>query len=98
MTTLTIEQTVKALEVTIAEDTLSVDLDDGRSISVPIAWYPRLLHATEKELQNWRLISGGHGIHWEDLDEDISTENIIYGQPSGESQASFKRWLNGRGK
>lgn len=61
-----------------------------------LAWYPRLMNATESELQNWRLIGKGYGIHWEELDEDISVEGLLLGKPSGESQTSFKRWLSGR--
>lgn len=85
-----------ALRVTITEDTLSVDLSDGRTISVPLTWFPRLVHATTKERNNWRLIGGGQGIHWEDVDEDISVEGLLAGKPSGESQASFKKWLSRR--
>jgi hypothetical protein len=77
----------------VENDTLSVDLSDGRSISVPIAWFPRLFHSTEQERNNWRLIGRGQGIHWEDIDEDISIEGLIAGRPSGESQESFKKWL-----
>jgi hypothetical protein len=86
----------RAESVTVTNDTLSVDLSDARTISVPLAWFPRLLHASPKERNNWRLIGKGHGIHWEDLDEDISVENLLVGEPSGESQASFKKWLAGR--
>ena len=82
----------------IDEDTLTVELDDGRTISVPVAWYPRLLHASEEERANWRLIGKGHGIHWENIDEDISVESILTGRPSGESQASLKKWLEARRK
>ena len=82
-----------AQNVTVTEDTLCVELNDGRSISVPLAWFPRLLHATIKERNNWRLIGRGHGIHWEDIDEDISVEGLLAGRPSGESQSSFKKWL-----
>ena len=81
---------------TVTEDTLAVDLTDGRSIAVPLAWFPRLLHASPKERKNWRLIGRGQGIHWEELDEDISVEGLLAGRPSGESQASFKRWLASR--
>ena len=83
----------EALNVSLTDDTLSVDLSDGRSISVPIAWFPRLLHSTEQERNNWRLIGRGQGIHWEDIDEDISIEGLLAGKPSGESQESFKKWL-----
>jgi len=82
-----------AIDVLVTEDTLSVELSDGRTISVPIEWYPRLVHATPGERSNWRLIGRGQGIHWDDLDEDISVEGLLAGKPSGESQASFKKWL-----
>lgn len=77
----------------ITADTITVHLSDGRSVSVPLAWYPRLLHASLKERARWRLIGRGRGIHWPDLDEDISLENLLLGRPSGESQSSFKKWL-----
>jgi hypothetical protein len=80
----------------ITSDTLHVDLSDGRTISVPLAWYPRLAHATTEERRNWRLIAHGRGIHWESLDEDISVEGLLAGRASGESQSSFKRWLDSR--
>ena len=82
-----------AENVTASDDTLCVDLSDGRSISVPLAWYPRLSHASSAERRRWRLIGRGLGIHWIDLDEDISVEGLLAGKPSGESQASFSRWL-----
>ncbi|MGH8770555.1 MAG: DUF2442 domain-containing protein [Burkholderiales bacterium] len=85
-----------AQSVKVTGDTLSVDLSDGRTISVPLAWYPRLVHATLKERDNWRLIGGGHGIHWNDLDEDISVEGLLAGKRSGESGVSFKKWLSNR--
>jgi len=86
----------KAENVRVTRDTLSVDLSDGRTISVPLKWFPRLVHATPEERNNWRLIGRGHGIHWEDIDEDISVEGLLAGKPSGESQESFKNWLNQR--
>ena len=82
--------------VIITDDTLSVELSDGRSIAVPITWFPRLLNATKKERSNWRLIGKGQGIHWEDIDEDINIEGLIAGRPSGESQSSFRKWLEQR--
>lgn len=85
-----------AVGVTITNDTLSVELSDGRMIAVPLEWYPRLVHATPEERNRWRLIAHGHGIHWDELDEDISVEGLIAGRPSGESQASLARWLEGR--
>jgi uncharacterized protein DUF2442 len=94
MSTLTAE--AKAQNIAITDDTLAVDLTDGRTISVPLVWFPRLMHGTEKERNNWRLIGDKEGIHWPDLDEDISIENLLIGKPSGESQSSFKRWLENR--
>ena len=82
-----------AESVTLTEDTLSVDLSDGRTITVPLAWFPRLFHATPAERNQWRLIGRGHGIHWGELDEDISVEGLLAGKPSGESQPSFKKRL-----
>ena len=97
MRTSTVEAEVPTAEsITVTEDTLSVDLSDGRTISVPLAWFPRLAHGTAKERKNWRVIGKGYGIHWEDLDEDISVENLLLGQPSGESQSSFQKWLSSR--
>ncbi len=86
----------KAERVSVTEDSLRVDLSDGRTLSVPLAWFPRLLHATSVERINWRLIGKGQGIHWEDIDEDISVEGLLAGKPSGESQESLKKWLNQR--
>jgi hypothetical protein len=85
-----------ATSVQVSEDTLSVELTDGRTIATPLAWYPRLAHATPAERDSWRLIGGGRGIHWPAIDEDISVVNLLAGQPSAESQRSFKKWLAGR--
>jgi hypothetical protein len=85
-----------AQDVAVTEHTLRVDLSDGRTISVPLAWFPRLMHASASERDRWRLIGSGHGIHWEDLDEDISVEGLLAGRPSGESQKSFSKWLLAR--
>src|SRR3989304_10347094 len=85
-----------AQHVTVTDDTLCVDLSDGRSISVPLAWYPRLQHASPTERKHWRFIGKGTGVHWEDIDEDISVEGLLAGRPSGESQESFKKWLTQR--
>ncbi len=86
----------EAQQVAITDDSLTIELSDGRTISVPLAWYPRLLHGSDQERNNWRLTGGKQGIHWSDLDEDISIKNIILGQPSGESQKSLQRWLESR--
>lgn len=82
--------------VMVTDDALIVDLTDGRTISVPLTWYPRLLYGRPEERNHWRLIGGGEGIHWPELDEDISVENILFGQPSGESQRSLRHWLETR--
>ena len=84
---------IKAIQVYMTEDTLTIDLEDGRTLSAPLAWYPRLLHGTAKERNEWRLIAGGEGIHWPKLDEDISVQNLLDGKGSGESQDSLKQWL-----
>ncbi|HAF14155.1 MAG TPA: DUF2442 domain-containing protein [Blastocatellia bacterium] len=94
MSTLAAE--VRARKVVVTDDNLIVDLSDGRSISVPLAWYPRLSHGTRAERHNWRLIGNREGIHWPDLDEDVSVENLLLGKPSGESQDSLKKWLKKR--
>jgi hypothetical protein len=99
MNTLTDEvRLLFAEQVRFTKDSLQVELADGRSISVPLSWYPRLVHATPKERAHWRLIGQGEGIHWPDLEEDISVENLVLGRRSGESQKSFQRWLEGRAK
>lgn len=82
----------------IGEDSLTVDLVDGRSIAVPLAWYPRLVHANDAERSHWRLIGRGEGIHWPDLDEDISVENLLSGARSGEGQRSLNQWLTSRAR
>ena len=89
-------QLATATRVLVSDDTLTVELTDGRTISAPLAWFPRLAHGTAAERNNWKLIGKGHGIHWPDLDEDISVENLLMGKASGESQSSLKRWLEGR--
>ncbi len=86
----------RAQSLVITEDSVIVDLLDGRTISAPLGWYPRLFHATSEERNRWRLIGNGEGIHWPELDEDLSVDNLLLGKPSGESQTSFKRWLEAR--
>ena len=85
-----------AKAVSVTEDNIVVDLSDGRTLTVPLAWYPRLLHGTPNERNNWRLIGRGNGIHWPDLDEDISVPGLLAGNRSGESQQSLARWLESR--
>ncbi|MCY3764862.1 MAG: DUF2442 domain-containing protein [Gemmatimonadetes bacterium] len=88
----------RAADIVVTDDSLTVNFVDGRSISVPLAWYPRLVHGTRRERANWRIIGNGEGLHWPDLDEDLSVEGLLLGRPSGESQRSFQRWLNARGR
>jgi hypothetical protein len=78
------------------EEALIVDLADGRTIIVPLAWFPRLVYGTPAERANWRFIGGGLGVHWPDLDEDISVESLLAGRRSGETQTSLRRWLETR--
>ena len=87
-----------ATGISTTDDTLSVELADGRSISVPLAWFPRLLHASAAERAKWELIGHGTGIHWPLIEEDISIEGLIAGRPSTEGAKSLNRWLAGRGK
>jgi len=91
-------ETPIAQEVTFENESLSVHLQDGRTISVPVAWYPRLLHGTPEERKHWRLIGKGEGINWESLDEDISVAGLLEGRKSMESPASIRRWLDSRDK
>ena len=84
------------LAVRISKHLLTVGLQDGRSISVPLSWYPRLLHGSSGERGNWRLIGQGEGIHWPDLDEDISVTGLLEGTPSQESRESLQEWLKQR--
>lgn len=82
-----------AVNVSVGQETLSVGFSDGRTLSVPVSWYPRLAHGSPEERNNWSLIGSGVGIHWEDLDEDISTLGLMEGKPSNEGQESFQQWL-----
>lgn len=85
-----------AQTVSVSDEALVADLADGRTITVPLAWFPRLAHGTPAERANWRLIARGEGIHWPDLDEDISVESLLKGRRSGETQESLRRWLQRR--
>ena len=91
-------QVADAVEVYATDDRLVVELEDGRTISLPLSWYPRLLHGRPKERNNYQLIGGGSGIHWPDLDEDLSVEDLLAGHRSRESQASLQRWLEERNR
>jgi len=87
---------IRATSVRMSNDALIADLTDGRTVSTPLAWYPRLLHGTPAERDDYQLIGEGLGIHWPQLDEDISIEGILAGRPSHESRESFDRWLASR--
>ena len=88
----------RVVDVTVTDDTLSVDLEDGRTISVPIGWYPRLAKGTPAERCHFRISGAGYGVHWPDLDEDVGVEGLLLGKRSTESAASFERWLRERDK
>ncbi len=83
-------------KVRVTHEELIVDLVDGRTVTVPVQWYPRLANGTPAERRHWRLIGRGEGIHWPDLDEDIGVEDLLAGRPSGESRTSLQRWLKSR--
>jgi len=93
---LTLETEPIINQVTVTEKKLIVELTDGRILSVPISWYPRLVYANQTERQKWEIIGNGYGIEWIDLDEHISIEGLLAGRRSGESQTSFVRWLKKR--
>jgi hypothetical protein len=84
---------LRIYSVLVTDDTLAVDLEDGRTISVPIGWYPRLAHGTPAERAHYEISGAGYGIHWPELDEDIGVEGLLFGRKSLESPASFARWL-----
>lgn len=86
----------RVLSVVVTDDTLSVDLEDGRTVSIPIGWYPRLAHGTDSERENFEISGSGYGVHWPDLDEDIAVEGLLLGKRSSESPSSFERWLKRR--
>jgi Protein of unknown function (DUF2442) len=86
----------RAISVTVTDDTLSVDLEDDRTIAVPIGWNPRLVHGTLAERANVQISGAGYGMHWPELDEDIGVEGLLLGKKSTESAASFERWLQRR--
>lgn len=96
MNTLVIERQARAQSVRVSEEELIVELEDGRTISVPLIWFPRLFYGTPEERANWRFIGNGEGIHWPDLDEDIEIAHLLAGIPSKESQRSLQRWLQRR--
>ena len=86
----------RARKVTVAEDALTADLVDGRTIIVPLLWYPRLWHGTPEERNNFEIFGDGAYIHWPDLDEDLAVAGLLAGRRSGESAQSLKQWLDAR--
>jgi hypothetical protein len=96
MSTLVLEQDPVAVNVMVERDKFVVDLADGRSLVVPLSWYPRLHHGTDAERQNWQLLGDGYAIEWPELDEHIGVEGLVAGRRSGESEESFARWLASR--
>lgn len=96
MTTLTLETEPLAAQIRLTDEKLIVDLVDGRSLVIPLSWYPRLLHASQDERQNWQILGDGYAIEWVDLDEHIGVEGLLAGRPSGESHHSLERWLAAR--
>jgi hypothetical protein len=96
MTTLVLERDPVATLVKVAGGRLVVELDDGRSLSIPLEWYPRLAHGTASERDNWQLWGNGYAIEWPELDEHISVEGLIAGRQSGESLKSLEKWLAAR--
>jgi len=96
MTTLVLEAEPVIDNVVFDAEKFIIELVDGRSLSVPLTWYPRLLTASPSERNHWLLLGDGFGIEWPDLDEHISVEGLLAGRHSGESQHSFERWLAGR--
>ncbi|MEX0613324.1 MAG: DUF2442 domain-containing protein [Pirellulales bacterium] len=98
MTTLVLEQDPVAVKVAFAVDRLVVELADGRSFTVPLDWYPRLVHSSESERQNWQILGDGYAIEWPDLDEHIGVEGLLAGRRSGESESSLSSWLASRSK
>ena len=87
MTTLEPKAGEQVRDVRVTDDAISVDLFDGRTITVPLAWYPRLLHATSEQRANWRISGAGYGIHWSDIDEDLSTQGLLRGAPAPRGRA-----------
>ena len=96
MTTLTLEQDPVAVKVAVTPEQLIVELGDGRTLCVPLSWYPRLLHGSETERRNWQVLGDGYAIEWPDLDEHIGMEGLLAGRRSGESAASIEKWLKAR--
>jgi hypothetical protein len=96
MTTLTLETDPVATNVQVTDDKLIVDLFDGRSIIIPLSWYPRLMHGIQQERNHWQLLGEGYAIEWPDLDEHIGIEGLLAGRRSTERTESLEHWLSER--
>lgn len=96
MTTLVLEADPAAIDVALNDERFTIQLSDGRALSIPLHWYPRLLHATTSERSNWRLLGDGYAIEWPDLDEHIGVEGLLAGRRSAESPESIQRWISQR--
>ena len=96
MTTLVLETEPVAVHVTVTDDKVTIDLADGRSLTVPLVWYPRLMHGSSAERHHWQLLGDGYAIEWPDLDEHIGVKGLLAGRRSGESPQSLARWLAAR--
>src|SRR4051812_11822615 len=96
MTTLVLESDPVAVQVTVSANQLVIELADGRTVSIPLTWYPRLLNGSKAERHNWRILGDGYAIEWPDLDEHIGVEGLLAGRKSGERARSLERWLASR--
>jgi hypothetical protein len=96
MSTLVLDMEPAISEAAVTDEELALDLADGRSIYVPLTWYPRLFYASTSERQHFHLLGDGYAVEWPDLDEHIGIEGLLAGRHSGESQKSLKRWLDSR--
>jgi len=95
--TLVLEKEPLAIGISFYDENMVVELADGRSLRIPLEWYPRLFHGAPKERQNWQLLGDGDAIEWPDLDEHIGVEGLLAGRRSVESQKSIQKWLSLRG-
>jgi hypothetical protein len=96
MTTLVLEAEPVVKSISVSNDTLTVSLDDGRQLTIPLSWYPRLQHGSEQERESWKILGGGYAVEWPTLDEHIGIEGLLAGRRSGENQTSFEKWLASR--
>jgi Protein of unknown function (DUF2442) len=90
MSTLAIRADERVKDVRFTDELITVDLMDGRTIAVPLVWYPRLLNATPEQRSHWEPCGGGYGLHWEELDEDLSTEGMLRGAPAPKASSSYQ--------